>query len=144
MNDLQNIEFNHQETIQIRFNDIDVLGHVNNAVQIMYYDYGKVKYFETLKKQVIDWGGEELVMVNINVDFMEPIFMSNKIVVKTKVYEIGNKSVKLIQMLQDKDTGRIKSVCRSVMCGFDAKTNTSLLISDEWRDLINSFEQFRP
>ena len=110
----------------------------------MYYDYGKVKYFETLKKQVIDWGGEELVMVNINVDFMEPIFMSNKIVVKTKVYEIGNKSVKLIQLLQDKDTGRIKSVCRSVMCGFDAKTNTSLLISDEWRELINSFEQFRP
>jgi acyl-CoA thioester hydrolase len=83
-------------------------------------------------------------MVNINVDFMEPIFMSNKIVVKTKVYEIGNKSVKLIQLLQDKDTGRIKSVCRSVMCGFDAKTNTSLLISDEWRELINSFEQFRP
>ena len=144
MTELDNIEFNHQETIQIRFNDIDVLGHVNNAVQIMYFDFGKVKYFETLKNQVLDWSGADLVMVNFNVDFMEPIFISNKIVVKTKVYEIGNKSIKLVQVIKDYETNRVKSVCRSVMCGFDPKTNKSLLISDEWRDLINQFEKFHP
>jgi len=144
MTELDCIEFNHQETIQIRFNDIDVLGHVNNAVQIMYFDFGKVKYFETLKHQVIDWSGSELVMVNFNVDFMEPIFISNNIVVKTKVYEIGNKSLKLIQVIKDYETGHIKSVCRSVMCGFNPKTNTSLPISEEWRELINRFEKFRP
>ena len=141
---MENIEFNHEETIQIRFNDIDVLGHVNNAVQINYFDFGKLKYFETLKNQVLDWRGADIVMVNMNVDFMEPIFMSSKIVVKTKVYEIGTKSIKLIQMLQDYETNHIKSVCRSVMCGFDPKTNTSLLISDEWRRLITGFERFSP
>jgi len=144
MTELDNIEFNHQDIIQIRFNDIDVLGHVNNAVQITYLDFGKVKYFEALKNQVIDWSGSELVMVNVNVDFFEPIFISNHIVVKTKVYEIGNKSIKLIQMIKDYETNRVKSVCRSVMCGFDPKTNKSLLISDEWRDLINRFEKFHP
>ena len=144
MIELDNIEFNHQEIIQIRFNDIDVLGHVNNAIQIMYFDFGKVKYFEALKNQVLDWSGSDLVMVNFNVDFMEPIFISSHIVVKTKVYEIGNKSIKLIQMIKDYETNHIKSVCRSVMCGFNPKTNTSLLISDEWRDLINRFEKFHP
>jgi len=144
MTELDNLEVNHQEIIQIRFNDIDVLGHVNNAVQITYLDYGKLKYFEALKGQVLDWSGSELVMVNINVDFMEPIFISNQIVVKTKVYEIGNKSIKLVQVIKDYETNRVKTVCRSVMCGFDPKTNTSLLISDEWRDLINRFEKFHP
>ena len=144
MTELDTIEFNHQVTIQIRFNDIDVLGHVNNAVQVMYFDYGKIKYFETLKKQVIDWRGSDVVMVNVNIDFMEPIFVSNHIVVKTKVYEIGNKSIKLIQMIKDYETNRIKSVCRSVMCGFDPTTNKSLQISDEWRNLINLFEQYHP
>jgi acyl-CoA thioester hydrolase len=144
MIELDNIEFNHQEIIQIRFNDIDVLGHVNNAVQIMYFDFGKIKYFEALKNQVLDWRGSELVMVNVNVDFMEPIFISSQIAVKTKVYEIGNKSIKLVQMIKDYQTNHIKSVCRSVMCGFDPKTNKSLLISDEWRNLINRFEKFHP
>ncbi|HOI27322.1 MAG TPA: thioesterase family protein [Paludibacteraceae bacterium] len=144
MLELDNIEFNHSEKIQMRFNDIDVLGHVNNAIQITYFDYGKVHYFETLKKQIIDWSGSDLVMVHFEVDFMEPIFRGNNIEVKTKVYEIGNKSVKLVQILQDETTGHIKSVCRSVMCGFDAKTNESIIISDEWRNLIQKFEKYRP
>ena len=144
MQELDNIEFNHSEKIQMRFNDIDVLGHVNNAVQIIYFDYGKVKYFETLKDQILDWSGSDLVMVHFEVDFVEPIFRENQIMVKTKVYEIGNKSIKLVQTLQDSETGHVKSVCRSVMCGFDTKTNESLLISDEWRNLIQKFEKFRP
>ncbi|MFA6778883.1 MAG: thioesterase family protein [Paludibacteraceae bacterium] len=144
MQELDNIEFNHSEKIQMRFNDIDVLGHVNNAVQIIYFDYGKVKYFETLKNQILDWSGSDLVMVHFEVDFVEPIFRENQIMVKTKVYEIGNKSIKLVQTLQDSETGHVKSVCRSVMCGFDTKTNESLLISDEWRNLIQKFEKFRP
>ena len=144
MLELDNIEFNHSEKIQMRFNDIDVLGHVNNAVQIIYFDYGKVKYFETLKNQILDWSGSDLVMVHFEVDFAEPIFRENQIMVKTKVYEIGNKSIKLVQTLQDSETGHVKSVCRSVMCGFDTKTNESLLISDEWRNLIQKFEKFRP
>lgn len=128
----------------MRFNDIDVLGHVNNAVQITYFDFGKVRYFETLKKQIIDWSGSDLVMVHFEVDFMEPIFRQNSIVVKTKVYEIGNKSLKLVQILQDVNTGHIKSVCKSVMCGFDTKTNKGLVISDEWRELIQKYECFHP
>ncbi|MBO4804610.1 MAG: thioesterase family protein [Paludibacteraceae bacterium] len=142
--ELDQIEFNHSEKVQMRFNDIDVLGHVNNAVQITYFDFGKVKYFETLKKQIIDWRGSDLVMVHFEVDFMEPIFREHEIVVKTKVYEIGNKSLKLIQVLQDTNSGHIKSVCKSVMCGFDTKTNKGLVISDEWRELIQKYECFHP
>jgi len=144
MIELDNIEFNHQDPIQIRFNDIDVLGHVNNAIQLMYFDLGKTNYFEALKKQEIDWKGSDIVMVNINVDFREPIYAHNPIVVQTKVYEIGNKSLKLIQLLKDTETGHVKSSCQSVMCGFDPQTATSIPISDEWRQLINRFEKYRP
>ena len=142
--DINQIEFNHQQAIQIRFNDVDVIGHVNNAVQLSYFDLGKVKYFEALKNQVIDWNGAELVIVNLNVDFVQPIFMNDAIVVKTKIYEIGNKSVKLVQVLYDENTESVKSVCRTIMCGFDPKTNTSLQISKEWRDLIYNYEKYHP
>lgn len=138
--DIDKVVFNHQESIQIRFNDVDVLGHVNNAIQLNYFDYGKMKYFEALKKQRINWHESELVIVNLNVDFYCPVFMGDDIRVKTKVYEIGKKSVKLLQILFDEKTQTVKSVCHSVMCGFDTKTNTSVLISDEWKNLIQSFE----
>lgn len=134
------VNFKHEEKIQIRFNDIDVLGHVNNAVQLNYYDYGKMKYFETMKHGLINWHEAELVIVNLNINFFVPIFMGDDIRVRTKIYEIGRKSVKLIQVLYDEKTKQIKSMCEAVMCGFDVRTNTSTLISEEWRRLITGFE----
>ncbi len=134
------VSFKHEEKIQIRFNDIDVLGHVNNAVQLNYYDYGKMKYFETMKHGLINWHEAELVIVNLNINFFVPIFMGDDIRVRTKIYEIGRKSVKLIQVLYDEKTKQIKSMCDAVMCGFDVNTNTSTLISEEWRRLITGFE----
>ncbi len=137
---INKIEFKHEEKIQIRFNDIDMLGHVNNAIQLSYYDFGKMKYFETMKHGLINWHEAELVIVNLNINFFVPIFMGDDIRVRTKIYEIGRKSVKLIQVLYDEKTKQIKSMCDAVMCGFDVHTNTSTLISEEWRRLITGFE----
>jgi len=111
-----------------------------NAVQLNYYDYGKMKYFETMKHGLINWHEAELVIVNLNINFFVPIFMGDDIRVRTKIYEIGRKSVKLIQVLYDEKTKQIKSMCDAVMCGFDVNTNTSTLISEEWRRLITGFE----
>lgn len=139
--DVNAVTFNHQEHVQIRFNDVDVIGHVNNAVILTYFDLGKVKYFEALDSQGLGHGDMELVIVNVNVDFKIPVFMGDSILVKTKIYEVGHKSVKIVQELFDEKTQRVKSVCRTIMCGFDPKTNTSLPISDEWRTLIKSYEK---
>ncbi len=138
--DINSISFRHEQPVQIRFNDVDVIGHVNNSVALSYYDLGKVAYFEAMGYKGIGSGDIDLVIVNINVDYMVPIFMGDDIVVKTKVASIGNKSVKLIQMIYDKKSQKVKSVCRTVMCGFDPKTNTSLPISEEWRCRIHNYE----
>lgn len=138
--DINTVSFRHELPIQVRFNDVDILGHVNNSVVISYFDLGKVAYFEALGHRNVrtDEGG--LVIVNVNVDFMSPIFMDDDLVVKSKIFQIGNKSLKLLQVIFDKKSQRIKSVCRTVMCGFDPKANTSFPIKEEWRDMIAAFE----
>ncbi len=138
---IDKVKFNHEEKIQIRFNDLDLLGHVNNAVQLNYYDFGKVMYFNALTKTQIDWHEAELVIVNLNIDFFVPVFMGDDILVRTKIYEIGKKSLKLIQELYDNKSQQVKSICHVVMCGFDVRTNTSVAISDEWKRLIHEFEE---
>lgn len=138
--DINSVMFRHEQPVQIRFNDVDVIGHVNNSIALSYYDLGKVAYFEAMGYKGIGSGDIDLVIMNVNVDYMIPIFMGDDIVVKTKVAGIGNKSVKLIQVIFDKKSQKIKSICRTVMCGFDPKTNTSLPISDEWRARIHNFE----
>lgn len=42
---MEEIQFNHTLPIQLRFNDVDKFGHVNNTVYFSFYDLGKTEYF---------------------------------------------------------------------------------------------------
>ena len=82
--------FRHTLPLQLRFNDIDLLGHVNNSVYFSFYDLGKARYFETVKAQNIDWKKADVVVANVNADFLSPIYPGEPIAVQTCTVEIGN------------------------------------------------------
>ncbi len=138
--DTQEIQFFHQTPVQIRFNDIDSLGHVNNATIQEYFDLGRVEYFKTTFNTQINWKKFAAVIASIKTDFVLPIFINDKLVVRTKVTCIGNKSMQLIQHLTD-NKGNIKVISSSTMVGFDHKTQTSLAITAEWKESMNKLEK---
>ena len=47
-----NNDFRHILPIQIRFNDVDKFGHVNNTVYFQFYDTAKTDYFATVCKVI--------------------------------------------------------------------------------------------
>ena len=98
--------FRHTLPLQLRFNDIDLLGHVNNSVYFSFYDLGKARYFETVKAQNIDWKKADVVVANVNADFLSPIYPGEPIAVQTCTVEIGNRSFKLLQQIVNTETGQ--------------------------------------
>lgn len=137
---MEEVKFKHILPIQMRFNDFDTLGHLNNTVYFSFYDLGKTTYFESVLREKIDRTNLDLVIAHIEVDFLTPVFPVENIAVQTAVVEIGRKSFKLFQQLIDVDTKDVKCVCRTVMVGFDVRTNTSKLLSDRWKESISRFE----
>ena len=132
--------FHHSYPLQLRFNDIDSLGHVNNSVYFTFYDLGKSRYFETVKKQSIDWRKADVVIANVNADFLSPIYSYEQVAVETCCVEIGNRSFKLMQRIVNTTTGEVKGICRTIMVGFDVEAGVSAPISDELKDAIRQFE----
>jgi len=132
--------FRHTLPLQLRFNDIDLLGHVNNSVYFSFYDLGKARYFETVKAQNIDWKKADVVVANVNADFLSPIYPGEPIAVQTCTVEIGNRSFKLLQQIVNTETGQIKGVCHTVMVGFDITAGRAAPISDEWKEALCRFE----
>ena len=41
--------FKRKTQVQLRFNDIDALGHVNNSVYFQFFDLAKTEYFAGLE-----------------------------------------------------------------------------------------------
>lgn len=137
---MQNIIFKHTLPVQLRFNDIDALGHVNNSVYFTLYDLGKSRYFEEIKGSAIDWNKAEFVIANINANFLSQIFMHDTIAVQTATISIGRKSLKVFQQIINTETHEIKATCETVLVGFDIATSLTKEISDTWRKNISTYE----
>lgn len=133
--------YKHSIPVQLRFNDTDALGHVNNSVYLSFYDLGKTAYFEAIQKGKVQQKDVDIVVAHIDVDFLAPVFLSDEIVVQTRVESIGNKSFSLKQRIVDLHSGQEKCVCRTVMVGFDFKNNCTKSISDKWRQSIEEYEE---
>lgn len=133
--------FHHRMKVQIRFNDIDTLGHVNNAVYFTYFDLGKAKYFETVLGGNVDWGNVNVVIANVNCNFFAPVFFNEPIEVITKTRCIHRSSFELVQQIVDAETGDVKSECRTIMVGFDVELQRSAPLEVEWIEALNNFEQ---
>ena len=88
---MEEIVFHHTLPIQLRFNDVDKFGHVNNTVYFSFYDLGKTEYFGSVCPGV-DWEKIGIVVVHIEANFVKQIFASDHIAVQTAVSKIGTKS----------------------------------------------------
>lgn len=136
---MEEITFHHTLPIQLRFNDVDKFGHVNNAVYFSFYDLGKTDYFSSVCPGV-DWEKDGIVVVHIEADFVAQIFGSDHIAVQTAVTEIGKKSFRLMQRVIDRDTGEVKCTGTSVMVAFDLEKHQSKPLTEEWIKAICEFE----
>lgn len=136
---MEDFEFHHTLPIQLRFNDVDKFGHVNNTVYFSFYDLGKTDYFASVCPHV-DWEKDGIVVVHIEVDFMSQIYGSDQIAVQTAVSEIGTKSFKLVQRVIDVNTKEVKCVCTSVMVAFDLTKHESKELEADWIEAICRYE----
>jgi acyl-CoA thioester hydrolase len=126
--------------IQIRFNDIDALGHINNNVYLSYFDLGKTNYFENLKASYVSWIEGMIVVARIEMDFIAPVFYKEDIVVESKITKIGNKSAVFLQQIRNIATDEVKCRCSSVVVAYNPKTMSAMPIPEIWRNAMSDFE----
>lgn len=139
--DFQLSDFKHSIEIQIRFNDVDGFNHINNAVIQEYFDLGKMDYLiKTLNYDYKNVENDNLVIVSYKTDFFSPVHLFDKLKVYTKVYQIGEKSLKILQWLVKKNEINPAVTCNSVMAGFIPSKEISIVIPDKWRVKLEEYE----
>ena len=129
-------EFHHSVDLQIRFNDIDILGHLNNTVYFSFYDTGKAYFFKSIRGERMDWKKVDTVIANVDCAYMKPIYFGESLQVLTRCVSIHEKSFRLQQVIVEKNTGEIKSAAETVMVGFDAATQTAAELTADLRSAL--------
>lgn len=127
--------------LQLRFNDLDMLGHVNNGVYINLLDLAKATYFAAALGRELTPRDLNLAIVNINVNFFAPTYAGENIECHTAVVSISQHSLKMQQRILNIDTGEVKCQADTIMAGYDISTATSLEIDAERAAAIEQYEQ---
>ncbi len=126
--------------IQVRFSDVDMMGHVSNTIYQNYYDSGKVHYFDKVLPD-LDYVNIGVVGASIRIDYLKPIYMKTHILVETRVAVLGHKSLTIEHCLVDELTGELLSTCSAVLVCYDLKEKKSIPIPVHWRKNILAYDE---
>lgn len=132
-------QFRHTMEVQIRFNDIDILGHLNNTVYLSLYDLGKARWMGEVDKGRVNWQRVNSVIANIDCAYIQQVKFGERIFISTRCMHMGKKSYTLQQMMTD-DKGNVKSLCDTVMVSYDPDTHEAVEIIESWRKSVEEFE----
>lgn len=138
-------KFNHYATLEVRYNDLDPQGHVNNARYLTYLEQTRMQY-------LIDLGlfdGKsffelELIVADIHIAYLAPTMMNEKIRVGTRTVRLGTKSLTMQCEIENLETGELKARAEVVMVGFDYHLNHSIPLPARMRAAIAAYEGIDP
>ena len=120
--------------IQIRFNDVDLAGHVHNGIYLYYFEQGRMDYFNKYLGKDWDWTNYSLILAKNEVNYLQPIYLDDEIVVETSLEKIGNKSVVLLYKIYRGDV--ICTEGKSILVCYDYNKNESIIAPDIWRKTL--------
>lgn len=132
--------FVFESPIQIRYNDIDINGHVNNGVYHSYYDMGRLGYFDEVFHGNPFGENRNIIIAQVNTTYLREVFKKDVVFVRSTIIRWGNSSFDMLQGLfrQNADGEELVS--------FNVTTFVSLLygkptpVPQEWKDLVNAYE----
>ena len=136
--------FKHSTPIQIRFSDIDAMGHLNNAIYLTYFEIARVRYLDLIPN--IDWDDKRygLIVAKAEVNFKAPVFLSDIIEVHIRTSHIGTKSFaveyEMVKVLANGERS-IAATGTTVQVAYDYIEHKSVPLLEQWKQFLVDFEQ---
>ncbi len=130
----------HKTPIQIRFKDIDALGHVNNANHLTYFEYARIQYFDDLVGGEIDWETEGMILAHQSVSYKKPIYLKDEIHILTWFVKSGTTSFEVAYEIVRTEQDGSETICTkgsSVIVCYNYKKKCPVPFPQRWLDKMN-------
>ena len=123
--------------IEVRFSDLDVMGHVNNAVVVSYLEQGRFQWWRSFL------GGrkfqeEGFLMARVEVDYRQPILLGDDVRVELHCTRVGNTSFELSYRVTKGLGGELFAEAKTVQVMLDFATHRPKSLAASTRDWLEA------
>ncbi len=123
--------------IQMRFRDIDGMGHVNNAVYLSYTELARTQfYMKIAKKERLE--DIDFILAHVDIDFESQAQWGDEIQVSVWPSKIGRSSFTLSYEIAEKKGRRVLARAKSVLVAYDYNTHKPKRIPEDFRAILEA------
>jgi acyl-CoA thioester hydrolase len=133
--------------IQIRWRDLDPLGHVNNAVFITYFEFARLAYGRELLGPDAKIDPDtmlpvdlQFILAEVKCQYRSPVTLQDRPIIETWVSQVGRKSFVLEYRMTDERTGRLLAEGCSTQVWYDYQTGMSQVVPEKIIGLVETMQ----
>jgi acyl-CoA thioester hydrolase len=126
-------------SMDVRFMDIDAMGHVNHATIISYFAEGRNKFMADHFSQFTP-AGFPFIMAYVACHYLRPVQLEDSLLLTLWVKEIGRKSFKLGYTLANaKDDSISYAHGESVQVCYDYAQNSPIELTSDLKEALRKY-----
>ena len=140
----EKLKFRFKMKLDVRWADMDEMHHVNNAVYHTYTEQARIYYFhDTLK---LDWGQASFILASSKMDFVKPLVFPADAYIYLRCIKFGTKSFELQYVITNVESGKewVAAIASTTLVMFDYKTNITVVMPEELKNVIREYEIVKP
>ena len=116
-----------------RVSETDGVGHINNVYVPIWFEAGRRKIFEIFSPN-LSFKQWKLALVNINIDYLDQLFLSDEVSIKTWINKIGNSSFQIGEKIEQ--TERICAVGKATYVHYNFDKKVVKMLTPEMRSAL--------
>lgn len=121
-------------TIDVRWGEMDALGHVNNIRYLGWLESSRIALFEGLGMKTLPGEPVGPLLARLEIDYLEPVVYPAKVTVGVRAEKIGNTSITFAQEIWHAGAPeRLVARSRSVVVLVTYATGSKVRVPDEVR-----------
>jgi acyl-CoA thioester hydrolase len=135
--------FKHKTPIQVRFKDVDMMGHINNADYFSYVEVARLKYYDTVIGADSDWHDQHgLIMAHFEINFLKAASFDDMISVYTRCSKLGKKSFELEWKIVSESNEQETTLAdgKTVIVCYDYNSALTVEIPPDRKQMIKEFD----
>ena len=124
---------------EVTWQDLDAMGHVNNAVYFTYFEWARTKFWLEMVG-AIDPTSIGFIVARAECDFLRELKMMDLAHIRVRVSEMRNSSLDFDYEVAHAASGEIAATGKVVVVLFSWQERRKVSISDELRARVEAFQ----
>jgi acyl-CoA thioester hydrolase len=119
---------------EVRFRDLDALGHVNNAVYASYLESTRIAYYQQLTG--LPLSSLDIILGELTLRYRAPAFFGDRLAIGARITSMGTKSFVMEHAIGRASDEALIATGRSVLVAYDFKLGKSVAVPEVVRRLL--------